>query len=244
MATLTLTGLLTESLNALQILEAGGAANLSTQQLDDALIVANQLIDSKSQDPYMANSASVNPFALSSGTQSYNIGSGQTWNLVRPSDIVAAELKLANGYSAPVKIVNAVEWASIDDRDRSSYLVQNLFYDRGSPTIGLVRLSPIPLGGTMEIISWAAMTAFADKTTPITISPGYSRWLVLAFALEIAPSYGGAQITPTLLQDYADATATLRNLNAGLFGNPPPMGQVAANTTPPGMIQAPGSEAA
>lgn len=242
--TLDLTTLLAEALTALGLLESGGGANLTTQQKDDALVVANQLIDSKSADRLMAANAVVSSFGVTGGTQSYAIGTGQTWNLARPSEIVAGAIKLANGLTMPLKVINATEWTLIEDRDRQSYLVQYLFYDRGGPTQGTVRLSPVPLGGNVETISWAAMLPFPDKTTAITLSQGYARWLVLAFALEIAPEYPSAQLTPQLLQDYADATATLRNQNASLFGEAPPAGQTASNTTPPAPIKPTISEAA
>ncbi len=244
MATLTLTDLLAESLTALGRLEAGGAANLTPQQKNNALVTANQLIDSKSSDRLMAASAVVSSFGVVSGTQSYVIGTAQTWNLARPTEIVSASIKLANGYTRKIKIVNAVEWSSLEDRDRQSYQVTHLFYNRGGPTQGTVYLSPVPFGGNVEITSWAAMTQFADVTTPITMQPAYSRWLVLAFAIEIAPQYPSAQVTPTLLEDYADAVATLRNQNASLFGNAPPAGQIASNTTPPASIAPAASEAA
>lgn len=244
MSTLTLTSALGQALDALGILDSGGAANLTSVQLADGLITANNLIESKSQDRLFANSALITSFSLGSGTQAYTIGSGQTINIVRPAEIEAATLRLSNGLTKGIKVVNAIEWSMLDDRDRQSYLVKNLFYDRGSPTAGSVRLSPIPLGGTAEIITWLAMTPFADATTPITMSPGYSRWFVYAFAFELAAQYISAQVTPAFLADLADATAELRNLNASLFGIAPPAGQVSANTVPPSPIAPTASEAA
>ncbi len=106
------------------------------------------------------------------------------------------------------------------------------FYDRQAVAgLGNIFVSPTPLGGTLELITWAAMTQFADTTTAITIQPAYSRWLMLAFTMEIAPQYAAAQVPSTLAQDIADATANLRNLNASLLGPEPPAGQVSSNVT-------------
>lgn len=242
--TLTLTQVLGGVLQYLGILDSGGAANISAQQLADALLIVNQLIDNKSADRLMAAAALVTNVTLGSGTQSYAIGSGQTINIARPTMIEAASIKLANGYTAGIKVVNAAEWSMLRNRDRQSYLVKYLFYDRGSPTTGTVKFSPIPLGGTAEIITWTAMTQFADATTPITMAPAYSRWLILAAAFELAPTYPSAQVPSTFLQDYADATATLRNANASLFGVAPPSSQIASNNAPPAPIAPAPAEAA
>ncbi len=234
MATLTLTQVLSGALQRLGILDSGGTA--TAQQLADALLIVNQLIDNKSSDRLMAASALITSFAFTANQQSYTIGTGQFINIARPVDIEAATLKLANGYTTRIEPVNAVKWAGLDDRDRSSYLVQYLFYERGTPTTGTVRLSPKPLGGSAEIATWTAMTQFADATTPITMQPSYSRWLILASAIEIAPTYPSSQVNAGLLQDYADAMALLRNLNASLFGGAAPFGSVASNTAPAGSI--------
>lgn len=216
MATVTLTVVLNSALNFLGILDSGGGA--TAQQLADGLLTINNLIDNKSSDRLMAKTVTTTTVTLVASTQSYTLSP-------IPTAIEAAALKLANGYTSPIHMVNATEWTMLNDRDRSSWLIKAGFYDRA----GHVLFSPIPLGGTVELMTWAAMTQFADATTPITVQDGYFRWLKLAAAVEIAPQYPSAQITPTLLQDYADATATLRNLNASLFGEAPPSGQIASN---------------
>ncbi len=241
MASISLTTVVNEALRFLGILDSGGSA--TPNQLADALATVNNLIRSKSADRLMAAAATVTVVATGSGTQSYSIGNGQTWNLALPVEIVAASFKLANGFTFPLKVVNAVEWTKIPDRDRQSYLVKFLFYTRGSNLTGTCYLSPIPLGGNVELITWTAMGLFSDTTAAITVQDSYVRWLELATALELAPQYPSAQVTPGMLQDYSDATATLRNHNASLFGMEPPSSQVASNATPPSPIQPVTSEA-
>lgn len=215
--TLTLTQAANAALQYLSVLDSGGSA--STQQLDDALVIGNELIDSKSADRLFADTVTLVTQALVSGTQSYAI--------TRVANIEAASIILSTGTN-PLQIVNAVEWQRIVDRDSTSHQVRKLFYNR-TFTTGTIYLSPIPLSGSVQYTAWAAMSQFVDKTTTLTMHPAYSRWLKLQLALELAPQYAGAQITKEFLQNLADAAATLRNLNASLLGLDPPSGQVAAN---------------
>ncbi len=230
MSTLTATVLLNDAALDLGVNDAGGT--LSATQLADGLRRINRMIDNWSVDPLMANAALVSSFATVSGTQSYNIGTGQTWNIARPTAITGAAIKMANGLTMPVEIVTVSKWTSLPDRDSSSNLVAYLFYDRGSPTVGIVRLSPIPLGGNMEIISWVALSQFADLTTPLTMTPGYERMLEAATAIEIAPMFPGCD-TKRVEFIFSEAKAAVRQVNASILGLTPPGGLVSPASQPP-----------
>lgn len=231
-ADMTLTQLMNLAGLQLGIMDSGGT--FSTAQLAEALQIANSLINNKSSDRLMAESVTQTSKALTTLTGAYTIGTGGAINIVRPTVVEAAVCSIAGTtLIKPVKIVNAMEWAAIEDRDNTSYQVKFLFYDRQAAAgLGNIYLSPVPIGAAvLTLTTWAAMTQFADATTAITIQPAYSRWLILAFAIELAPYYPSAVVTPALTQAYSDATANLRNLNASLFGQEPPAGQTASNIT-------------
>jgi hypothetical protein len=235
MPSLTLTTLATDATKYLMVLDAGGA--LSSTQLDDALAAANDMLDSWSSEQIMVPSISLETFALTGGTASYTIGSALTWNTVRPMVIEAAVHKNtmnAAPYDTPIKVVNAAEWASIDNRGQINQLIQFLFYDRAQ-TNAKVYVSPIPLGGSIELTLWKALTQFADKTTPITVPAGYPLAMKLALAMLLAPMYDMAP-TDAMVKAYSDAMARVRALNASLLGVKPPAGQTDAATAPPTMI--------
>jgi hypothetical protein len=237
-ATLTLTQALTAALQYLGVLDAGETP--ATQMLTDALPAMNNLLDNWSSEQVMIPGLLLQVFNLVSGTQSYAIGSGQTFNVAQPMAIIAAELlntMNAISFATPVEVVNALKWGQIADRNQSNSIVKYLFYDRSRSATAKVSLSPVPLGGTLELTMWVPLTQFADATTPITITPGYFRVIELGLAIEIAPQY---DVTPsqTLMQNYADALARVRNLNAELVGSEPAAGQVLASSTPAGNIPA------
>lgn len=194
---------------------------LSTQQVLDILAATNNWLDNLSSEGLFAVADLVTTFPTVAATQTYTIGAGQTINLARPVRIVAAAARLTSGPGNPVEVVNEKAWAAIEDRQAQSWMVRKLFYDRGTPT-GTIYLSPVPIGIlTMEIHTWVALTQFADATTAITIPPGYLRFIELGVVQEVAAQFDMA-VPASTLQNFADAAARVRALNASLIGDLPP----------------------
>lgn len=232
---INLTSIATAAAQFLGVLDSG--ESLSSQQLTDALNATNDLLDNWSSEQTMIPALLRSVQTLTSAVQLYTIGTGQTWNMARPVAIVAAQMTNPSGPGSPIEIVNAGKWASLPDRQRLSWLVTHLFYDRGNPN-GNVLVSPVPQGAglSVEIESWVPLTQFADLTTPITLPPGYQRPLKIAVAVELAPQFS-VPISKELAQMYQDALARIRNLNAELVGTEPAAGQVDASSTPAGSIR-------
>lgn len=214
-----LTTLANSAAQFLGVLDSG--ESLSTQQLNDALAACNQMLDNWSSDGLYALSDVVTSFSLAASTQSYTIGTGQTINIARPMRIVAASFKNSGGPGGPLQVVSEKEWADIPDRQRLSWIPTKLFWDRGTPN-GNVYISPVPQGNmSAEIHTFVPLTQFADLTTTITLPPGYARLMTLGLAIELAPQY---DMTPSaiLIQNFGDAAAKVRKLNASLLGEVPP----------------------
>lgn len=203
----------------LGVLDSG--ESLSTQQLTDTLAATNNMLDNWSSEGLFALADLVTTFATVASTQSYSIGTAQAINLTRPVKISAAAFSNTAGPGGGIEVVNEKTWAVIPDRQSKSWVLKQLFWDRGNPT-GTVYLSPVPLGVlTVEIHTWVPLTQFADLTTPIAMLPGYLRMIELGVALEIAPQF---DVTPsaTLQALFADAASRVRKLNASLIGDVPP----------------------
>lgn len=234
---ITLTALATDALSYLGVLDAGGTPSVA--ELAQALKSANDMLENWSSEEILIPGLLLQTFTLVAGTGSYLIGTGLTWNVVRPMAIEAAVHKNtmnAVAYDTPIKVVNGLEWASIDNRGQSNNLIDYLFYDRALGAAAKVYVSPVPLGGSIELTMWTALTQFADVTTPITLPLGYTQPITYSLAMALAPRYDMAP-TESLVKNAMDSMARIRNLNAGLLGRKPPAGQTEAATAPPSMIQ-------
>ena len=220
-----------QTLTLLAILQPGETPNSS--ESGDALIVINNVLDSWSIQRLQNVSIDQVTVALTSGVQSYVLSP-------RPPAIYGCTFVLTTDYSAgtltvPVKMLTALEWANLVDRNVVANLVKYAFYDRdlSSPTLWL---SPIPPGGSVIYSSWTveAFTPFSGLSDTETFAAGYQRALIAAAALELAPQYAVPQANLVQIQQsYQEAMAAIRQLNAELMGPEPP-------SLPPGsQVQAP-----
>lgn len=231
MATLTLTQVATNA--ALQIGVMDSGEGLSAAQLADALFAVNNQIDNWSDESAMVMSLTITNFALVAATQSYTIGTGQTFNVTRPVAIPAAAYILTvsgNTYQGPIEMLNARQWASLPNRGSTSLVVTKAFYDRGFPT-GRIYFSDIPaVTSGVDLTMWTPLTQFADATTPITIQPGYSDLYVLGACISMAPMFQ-KEVPKAVMARYQDEVARIRALNAQLLNDGPPTGSTSAVAT-------------
>lgn len=218
MASVSLTTLANAAAQQLGVLDSG--EGLSTQQLADTLGTANLIFDNWSSEGLFAVADLLTTFPTVAGTQSYTIGTAQVIAITRPVRIVAAAFRNSAGPGGAMKIFNEKEWADLPDRQRQSWILDGLFWDRGNPT-GTVYVSPVPIGVvTVEFHSWVPLTQFVDATTAIAFAPGYQWMATLAVSIGVANAFDVTP-SPTLLTLFADAAGRIRKLNASLIGEIP-----------------------
>lgn len=215
---LTLTAAATAAAQFLGILDSG--EGLSAQQLADILAATNNWLDNLSSEGLFAVADLLTTFPTVAGTQTYTIGPAQVIAMTRPVRIVAAAFRNAAGPGGPMKVFNEKEWTELPDRQRQSWILDGLFWDRGNP-LGTVYVSPVPIGVlTVEFHSWVPLAQFVDATTAITPAPGYTRFIELGIAMEVASQFDMAP-PASMAANFGDAAARVRKLNASLLGEIP-----------------------
>lgn len=215
MATITLTQLANLAALDLQVVDSGEA--LSTQQVTDALSYVNYMLDNWSIDRLMAPFASITNVAAT-GTVATGVPA--------PYAIESASIITSVGQVKPLKILTAVEWEALDNREKQSAWTRYLFYDRN----GAIHLSPVPTAGTLEYTWWAPLPQFVDATTPLvftSVYSGYFRMLVKGAAMEMATQMS-VKPSESLVASFQQAMNNVRKGNEQLFGATPPVGAVAA----------------
>lgn len=222
---LTLTQCATSACQLLGVLASGEA--LSSGQLDDALIAANDMLDTWSSDQLIAG-ATVLPAQLTlvAGTLSYAVGAASPVAITPPPvKFLSAHYSYSAGVSptkfdAPVELVDRVKWDSLRDvRSHQGTPTMYAFYDRGGPAVGTVYVAPIPVGTTPGVIDFTyfqALNPFPDKVTSITPRVGYSRLYRYGLAIALAPQYN-VPVPDAVQKEYDSIVATLKGLNQGLY---------------------------
>jgi len=160
----------------------------SADEANDGFSSLNQLLESWSNDSATIPSRAWETFTLVSGQSTYTMGSGQTFNTTRPTNIIQAYVRIG-GVDNDVDIINDTAYNEIPFKALTG-VPQFLNYDNANPTDNL-RIYPVPASGyQLFILSEKPLTSFTTLDTVITLPPGWERALIYNLALELAPEYG------------------------------------------------------
>lgn len=122
------------------------------------------------------------------------------------------------GVETPYDVVTPEEWGRAD---RTRVLLYDGNFD--TPTI---RPRPAPSSGNMILYVLREITQFAAQSETISMPAGYQRALRALLAVELAASYGVADLTYQRLVGIAnDAKTSIQGLNQNVLGAPEPAQQ-------------------
>jgi DNA-binding transcriptional LysR family regulator len=162
-------------------------------------------------------------YTISGGSGSFTVGPGGQLAGPRPArcDSIAVS---SGAYRRQVDLVSAAEWATMLEPSGSPITVPiELYVDYAYPAVTL-NLWPVPAtGGTLEVHSLQALTAFAALGDTVTMPPGYEAAVRYNLAVALLPEYPRSEPDPSLLQQAQSYKAALVQLNAAnqLLGQPP-----------------------
>lgn len=217
---MTANELISRALKTVGVLASGETAD--SDNVADALVVLNNMVDSWATSRLTIYTVVRNVLDLSASTQEYTIGTGGTFNIVRPVTIQRASIILDKTASATQKIELPIEgpitipqWQGVAIKGTTSTYPTKFFYDE-SWAAGLAKISvwPIPNNSNVQLVLYVptALTQFADLTTSYTFPPGYEEALRYQLALRLAPEFGTV-LSPDLRELASDAFAAIKRVN-------------------------------
>ena len=184
---------------------------LSGNELSDALLVLNDMMDSWSADGFMINEVKRESFPLIPSQQTYTIGIGGNFNTSRPTLIQEVTLD-QNGVEIPVKIINLQEWAAITVKNVTSSIPQKMYIEGAFP-LERFNIWPIPsVANNLVIYTLNPLSSFASANTVVQLPPGYSKAIRYNLAMELAPEYG-KEPTPFIISTAAETKADVKRTN-------------------------------
>lgn len=219
MATITRTArqLTQHSLRLLSVI--GQGQTLDAEQENDALYALNNLLASWSAEGLMIPNTELESFTLVSGTNSYTIGSGGTFDTDRPKQIVGGYLTDGNDYY--LTPMSRREFNSI--WDKASQTRPSRFYYRPDYPLGVIYFDWTPDSNyavKFELVK--PLGEFDELTDTVTVPPEYARAISANLAIDIAPEYE-VQPSAALVKMADESKATVmrnnfaNNIQAAVF---------------------------
>lgn len=182
---------------ALRDLGAIGARNVPTAaDLQDGFEALNQWVTDLDTQRATIFTVKREVFPLVSGTSSYTIGPGGTWNTVRPMRIDHVGLVLNRTAATVVEVslgkpVTDQEYQRVVAKALPATYPSGAYYDHGFEATGLARIWPLPIptSTVSDLVLYLprAMQEFASLSTLYAFPPGYERAIRANLAIELAP---------------------------------------------------------
>lgn len=155
---------------------------------DDGLSALNAMLSSWSNDSLFCYARVWEPLALASGTASYTIGTGQTFNTVRPIAILdGCYTRMSPSYDQPIDVISDALYNNILDKTTPGR-PRVLNYDNGFST-GTIRIWPVPdQTYSLFLLSEKPLVALTLNQTVI-LPPGWERALIFNLAIDLCADY-------------------------------------------------------
>lgn len=130
----------------------------------------------------------------------------------RPLLIAGAYCRVA-GIDRSIEVIGKDEWDAIDIKALESTWPDACWYDDAMP-VGTVRFWPVPAGAVeVHLTVPEQLQQFGTAHTSQHLGQGLKRALILALAIEAAPSFG-LQPAPQLLRDASNAMRAYKRTRA------------------------------
>jgi hypothetical protein len=202
------TEVITAAFQELGIVVSGGSPNAN--DLAWGLGKMNRMLRSWSADGINLHYRAEESFSLVSGTPSYTIGSGATFDTVRPATIEQAFIR-DSSHDYQMGVRPAAEYWTLTEKTTEDRPLK-LYYDPAYPN-GTIYLYYTPNSAySMHIVSQKPLLTYASAATEIVLPGEYEDMMVLNLAIRLASRYG--KVTSRELQLSArEAYGNVRAMN-------------------------------
>lgn len=213
---LTVLDITGDALREIGVLAAGetcGAADGAA-----GLAALNRLLDQWAVESLLVHKLSITNWNIVALTQEYNIGTGSTINVIRPSrieQITFSDTAISATQEFPLAEFNQQAWMAVTDKALRSTYPNGFYYDTKWTTgVSVVALWPVPTLATLvgHVYQRLQVAEFAAVTDTFSLPQGWRRMVVKNLALELAPSYGKTT-NELLFRQAIDAKAAVKRSN-------------------------------
>ena len=194
--------------------KARGDTLTSTEQVE-CLYELNSFMDACAIERLLCYQVLQESFPLATGTSSYSIGPGATFNTVRPTKIVdPCYVRDSSNFDTPLDIIGVEAYGNIRLKNVGNTYPQALSYDQGYDSSGYGRINVYPLPSaslTLFINSWKQVGQFSTMSMAVTLPPGYQTFIESNFAIHEAAGMTG--VSAEVVRIARDSKAAVKSLN-------------------------------
>lgn len=184
----------------------------SSEEANDGLDALNAMLSSWSNFTNNIYARVWQTFSLTGGVGEYLMGTGQTFNTVRPIQILQAYVRQAT-TDYDVIIINDEQFNGITDKSIQGQ-PQYLNNDNAMPVVK-IRLWPIPsMNYSLFLLSEKELGQF-DLDDTIILPPGWEQALIDNLSVRLCPLYG----QPVSEDLRADATESKESIQTAIMRN-------------------------
>ena len=209
--------LIASALRLIGVLASGETPSAS--EANDALMIANQMLDSWTAERLMIFGGSMQEFSLTPTKQTYTLGTGGDFNMPRPARIERMGIVSLNNPAQPLELplemLTDEQWEDIPVKLIPSSLPQEVYDDGAFPLRNLSFWSIPSVACNIRIYSWSALTQF-DLFTDITFPPGYMKAIRYNLAVDLCPEFGRS-VSPEVAMQAVSSKAIIKSINIPLL---------------------------
>lgn len=186
---------------------------LTSEEANQGLRTLNRMLSLWSNKKLLVFNVAIEEFTLVSGTNSYTLGSGATFNTTVPIHISAAFIKDSAGNELPARLTfDSKEWGRVSVKSSTSQYPTLIYIDKDFPN-NTVYLYPTPgAANTLILHNWRQLSSVATLTTALSFPEGYEELIMYALAQRLCPEYGKV-FTQDLRILLNDAMSTIKRAN-------------------------------
>lgn len=175
------------ALGELRVLRPGEVP--SSDEQDDLIMRLNAALETWAASDIIIYSMTDETRSLTTGDESFTIGSTGDWAVTRPTRVIRAFIRDSSGNDSPLEIIGKDRYDLIADKTPSNSQPGKLCYDPTYPNGTLYIYPPPTSGWTLHLIHEKPFTAFTDANTSFSFPPGYLEFMGYNFALRLAGPY-------------------------------------------------------
>jgi len=210
--------LITDSLRELNVLAAGEVA--SADEANHGLLAFNRLVDQWKAERLNIYQNQRTTFAITSGVQSYFVGTGQVADVDRPvypEHVNYQDLSVSPTLEYQLMPLTDDAWSRVPIKTLQSPRPTSYYWNPTFP-YATIQLWPVPTNANLQGVIYAPLqvTEFADLQATVSLPPGYRRMIVKSLAMELAPSYE-KPVHPALMEQANEAKAIVKRANTDLM---------------------------